>query len=158
MADRGRFSSPVLNSAKYSPGNRLKTTAAILTGVQLLLSYNTCRGIQLLQWCNFSWLLHLRGNIELAGSKSRGRIIMTGEAPFHRCYKLNLTFYTCRGFFTKLWLSALIKAWPTQNFGLKKLYENENLIINNHPAEHQGQLFYPSKSFAALQNLVRLYL
>ena len=55
-------------------------------------------------------------------------------------------------------LSALIKAKPDQNFVLKKLYENENLKTNKHPAEYQGQLFYPSKSFAALQNLVRLSL
>ena len=58
----------------------------------------------------------------------------------------------------KLLLSALIKAKPDQNFELKKLYENENLKTNKHPAEYQGQLFYPSKSFAALQNLVRLSL
>ena len=30
--------------------------------------------------------------------------------------------------------------------------------MNKPPAEHQGHIFYPSKSFAALQNLVRLSL
>ena len=59
---------------------------------------------------------------------------------------------------TKLLLSALIKAYPAQTLNLKKLYEKKNLKINKHPEEHLGPLFYPSKSFAALQNLVRLSL
>ena len=67
--------------------------------VQLLLSYNTCRGIQLLRPNNCSWLLHLPGTIALAGSKSRGRILLTGETLFRRCYKPNHTFDTCWGIF-----------------------------------------------------------
>ena len=50
---------------------------------------------------------------------------------------------------TKLLLSALIKTLT------KKLYENEK---NKPPAEHQGPMLYPLKSFATLQNLVRLSL
>ena len=37
-------------------------------------------------------------------------------------------------------------------------YENEILKINEHPAEHQGPLLYLSKSFADIENLVRLSL
>ena len=59
---------------------------------------------------------------------------------------------------TKLLLSSVIKAEPAQNFELKKLYENENLKINEHSAELQGPLLYPSKSFADNENLVRLSL
>ena len=59
---------------------------------------------------------------------------------------------------TKPLLSALKKARPAQNFYHKKLYENENLKINKHQAEHEGPLFYPSKSFADIENLVRLSL
>ena len=44
-------------------------------------------------------LLHLPGKIVLAGSKSRGRLLLTGEAHFHRCSKLNLAFDTCWGIF-----------------------------------------------------------
>ena len=42
-------------------------------------------------------------------------------------------------------------------FGLG-VFANKNLKKNKHPAEHQGHIFYPSKSFATLQNLVRLSL
>ena len=35
--------------------------------------------------------------IELAGSKSRGMLLLTRETHFRRCYKPNLTFDTCRG-------------------------------------------------------------
>ena len=59
---------------------------------------------------------------------------------------------------TKLLLSAIVKASPTVNLKIKQLYENENLKMTKPPAEHQGHLFYPSKSFSALQNLVRLSL
>ena len=52
-------------------------------------------------------------------------------------------------------LLPIIKA---QNFELKMLYENENLKNNKPPAEHQGPMIYSLKSFAALQNLVRLSL
>ena len=41
----------------------------------------------------------LAGDHCVAGSKSRGKIILTGEAPFRRCSKLNLAFDTCRGIF-----------------------------------------------------------
>ena len=66
--------------------------------VQLLLSYNTCRGFQLLQPNNCSWLLHLLETIELAGSKSLGEGSYW-EAPFRWCYKPNLTLNTCWGIF-----------------------------------------------------------
>ena len=49
---------------------------------------------------------------------------------------------------------------PTVNLKIEKLsvYEDVNLKTNEPPAEHQGHLFYPSKSFPALQILVRLSL
>ena len=75
------------------------TTVAILAVGQRILSYNNCRGIQLLQSGNFSWLLHLPRKIELAGSSSPGHFLLTGEAQFRRCYKLNHTFDTCWGIF-----------------------------------------------------------
>ena len=75
----GRPGTFLLPGADYSPGIRFKTTAAILAVVQRLLSYNTCRGFQLLRSDNFSWLLHLPGNIELVDSKSRGMLLMTGK-------------------------------------------------------------------------------
>ena len=34
----------------------------------------------------------------------------------------------------------------------------KKLKINKHPAEHQGPLIYPSKSFADIENLMRLSL
>ena len=109
----------LLPRAYYSPGIRFKTTLAILAVVQCLLSYNTCRGFLLLRSDIFSWLLHLPGNIELAGSKSQGMPVLTGEAHFRHCYSINrillftlarefyfrwcfkpnLTRYTCRGVF-----------------------------------------------------------
>ena len=58
--------------ADHSPKIRFKTIAVILAVVQRLLSYNNCRGIQLLRSGNFSWLLHLPGKTEMAGSISRG--------------------------------------------------------------------------------------
>ena len=79
--------------ADYSLRIRFKTTVAILAVVQRLLSYNTCCGFQLLRSDSFSWLLHLPGNIEFAGSKSRGRILQTGETHFRRCFKPNLYFF-----------------------------------------------------------------
>ena len=90
----------LLPRAYYSPGNRLKTIAVILAGVQLLLSYNTCRGIHFLPQNSCSWLLHLTGKIVLTRSKSQGRLLLTGEAHFHRCSKLNLDFDTCQGIYT----------------------------------------------------------
>ena len=54
-----------------------------------------------------------------------------------------------------------IVIWPRRDSTTSQssiLYENEILKINKPPAEHQGQLFYQSKSFAAFQNLVRLSL
>ena len=59
---------------------------------------------------------------------------------------------------TKLLLSALIKAYPSENFELKKPIENENLKNNKPPAKHQRPMVYSLKSFAAIQNLVRLSL
>ena len=56
-----------------------------------------------------------------------------------------------------LLLSALIKAEPAQNFKLNILYENMNKN-NKHPAEYQGNMTYPLKSFADIENLVRLSL
>ena len=94
----GRPGTFLLPGADYSAGIRFKTTAAILAVVQRLLSYNTCWGFQLLPSDSF-WLLHLPGNIELAGRKSRRRILLTRATPFRRCYKPNLTFDTCRGIF-----------------------------------------------------------
>ena len=85
--------------AYFWPGIRFKTTAAILVVVQLLLSYNTCPGTQLLQPNKCSWLLHLPGKFALAGSKSQGRLLLTRESHFRRCSKQNLTPYTCRGIF-----------------------------------------------------------
>ena len=80
MEGRRRFSSPGLTAHR---GIKFKTTAAILAvvlySVQCLLSYNTCQGIQLLQSDRFSWLLHLPGTIELAGSKSRGSSYWPGK-------------------------------------------------------------------------------
>ena len=83
----------------FWPGIRFKTTAVILAVVQLLLSCNTCRGILLLRPNNCSWPLHLPGKFALAGSKSQGRILLTGETLFRRCYKPNHTFDTCWGIF-----------------------------------------------------------
>ena len=68
---------------------KFKTAGAILAVVQRLLSYNTCLGIQLLVSDIFSWLLHLLGTIELVGSKSRGMLLLTGQAHFCRCYTVN---------------------------------------------------------------------
>ena len=62
---------------------------------QRFLSNNTCRGFLILRTESCSWLLHLPGNIELAGSKSR----LAGEYHFRRCNKLNLTFAICRRIF-----------------------------------------------------------
>ena len=84
--------------ADFSLGIRFKTPAVILAVVQCLLSYNTCQGIQLLRSRN-SWLLHLPGKIELAGSNSRGHFLLIGEAHFFLCYKPNHTFETCQGIF-----------------------------------------------------------
>ena len=58
-----------------SPGIRFKTIVAILAVVQCLPS----RGFQLLRSDSFSWLLHLPGNIELAGIESRGMILLARE-------------------------------------------------------------------------------
>ena len=55
-------------------------------------------------------------------------------------------------------LSALIKAKPRENFKLKKDYKNVNKKIYNPPAECQEPMPYPSKSFADLDNPVRLSL
>ena len=88
----GRPGTFLLPGVYYSPGKRFKTTAAILAVVLRLLSYNTCRGNQLLRTNNCSWLLHLPGTIVLAGSKSRRRILLTGEAPFCRCSNWILLF------------------------------------------------------------------
>ena len=38
-------------------------------------------------------------NIELAGNKSRGMILLTEETHFRCCYKPNLAFDTCQGTF-----------------------------------------------------------
>ena len=59
---------------------------------------------------------------------------------------------------TKLLLSAIIKAEPAVDLKMKKLYEDENFKKNKPPAEHQGHIIYSKKSFAAIQNLVRLSL
>ena len=40
---------------------------------------------------------------------------------------------------------------------MQKRYEDVNLKKNKPPAEHQGHIVFPSKSFAAIQNLVSLY-
>ena len=63
----------------YSPPTRFKTTAAILAVVQRLLSCNTCRRYLILLSDSFFLLLHLPGNIELAGSKSRGMLLLTSD-------------------------------------------------------------------------------
>ena len=89
----------LLHGADYSLGIRFKMTAAILAVVQHLLSYNTCRRFLLLRSDSFSWLLHLPGNIVLAGSKSRGIVLLTRETHFCRCYQPNPTFDTCQGIF-----------------------------------------------------------
>ena len=88
-------------------------------------------------------------------------LLRTGEAHFRWCYKPNFTFDFCWGIFEsyhKAFAKCINKAQPAQNFELKKLFENENLKINKHRAEHHGPLFYPLKSLAALKNLVRLSL
>ena len=59
---------------------------------------------------------------------------------------------------TKLLLSASWKAYPAVNLKIKKLNENKNLRKNKPPPEHQGHLIFKLKSYAAIQNLMRLYL
>ena len=59
---------------------------------------------------------------------------------------------------TKLLLGALIFNKSLTRLKIKKQYEDVNLKKNKLPAEYQGHIFYPSKSFEALQNLVRLSL
>ena len=72
----------LLPGADYSPGSDLNSTAAIMAVVQHLLSYNTCRRFQLLRSKNSFWLLHLSGIFALAGSKSRGMLLLTGNLIF----------------------------------------------------------------------------
>ena len=91
MAGRGSFPSPGLTTHW---GVVIKLYCS---NPQRLLSNNTCHGFQLLRSDSCSWLLHLLGNVELAGSKSQGSLLLAGKSHFSLCYKLHLTLYTCWG-------------------------------------------------------------
>ena len=77
--------------AEYAPQIIFKTAAAILVVVQRLLSYKTCRGFLILWLDNSSRLLHLPGLIVLAGSKSRGMLVLAGD--FLSCKQLIAVLY-----------------------------------------------------------------
>ena len=59
--------------------------------VQRLLSNKTCRGFLILWSDNSSRLLHLPGLIVLAGSKSRGMLVLAGD--FLSCKQLIAVLY-----------------------------------------------------------------
>ena len=52
---------------------------------------------------------------------------------------------------------VLLKVYSVKS-KIKKLYEDVNLKKNKPSAEHQGNIINSLKSFAAIQNLVRLSL
>ena len=119
MASRGRFSSPGWELTE----DQLKNYSGDPAEVLRLLSYNTCLGFQLLQSDRGSWLLHLPGNIELAGSKSWGMLLLTREAHFRPCYKPNLSFDTCREIFESFTALTGVfsnKKWKHIIFCMKK--------------------------------------
>ena len=75
----GRPGIILLPGADYAPQIIFKTAAAIQAVVQHLLCYNTCRRFLILRSDSFSWLLHLPWPIILAGSKSRGMLLLAAD-------------------------------------------------------------------------------
>ena len=127
-AYRGRPGTFLLPGADFSPGGsdlKLQRWSWLLYSVQRLLSYNTCRGFQLLRSEIFSWLFHLPGNIELAGSKSRGMLMLTGEAHTDdTCRDMFESFTaTDRGLRSKKWQIITFFVWISEKsllFRVKK--------------------------------------
>ena len=112
----------LLPGADYSPGSDLNSTAAILAVVQHLLSYNTCRRFQLLRSKNSFWLLHLSGIFALAGSKSRGMLLLTGNLIFASVinqFILLTLLLLLTGAFTVVSLLFRVKKWKPLLFLLK---------------------------------------
>ena len=84
-----------------------------------------CRGFLILRSDNSSRLMHLPGLVVLAGSKSRGMLLLVEDFLSCKMFRVLYLPGTENGSRpdTKLLLSALIKAKPAQNLKFKKQYE-----------------------------------
>ena len=142
-AYRGRPGTFLLPGADFSPGIRFKTAAVILAAVQRLLSYNPCRGFQLLRSEIFSWLFHLPGIIELAGSKSRGMLLLTGEAHTDdTCRDMFESFTaTDRGLRSKKWQIITFFVWRSEKSLLFRVKKWK--IVQGTPFTCRGRIMIP---------------
>ena len=80
------------------------------------------------RWYNSSLAITLAGEFSFCGQTTapgyctwRGRLLLTGEGHFRRCYKPNLTFDTCRGLFESFCATESNKKWKIITFSYKKV-------------------------------------
>ena len=116
----GSLGTFLLPRADYSLWIRFKITAAILASL-------TCQRFLILRSDSFYWLLHLPGNIELAGSKSRGKLLLTGETPFRWCLnRILLLLLTLAGEFLN---PLLLLTEASSNRTLSKMIRIDKLLL-----------------------------
>ena len=125
----------------YSPGIRFKTTAVILAVVLRLLSYNTCRGKQLLRPNSCSWLLHLPGTAPTDRGSSFSPVLSTESYFSHLPGNFRIFYCNWEGllvtkseksllFCMKKWNIITFSYWKVKNHYFFVLKSVKSLLIH----------------------------